>query len=123
MSHKGPQDRSLRCWNKRYSTNREQTTDREERWLVADHTRDLTVALKGNDLKTHRRRFILHINSKQVAGVECPRGWEVVEDHLPLNRKSRIFLQFYSQTVSSEPETKVPEGVPWARMLEFFEEG
>ena len=63
------------------------------------------------------------MGSKRVTGVERPRRQGVPGYRLPPSRGPRGLLHYYPQTVSAEPELKMLDGVPRARMLEYPEEG
>ncbi len=107
----------------RYSTNREQTEVREERRLVPVHARGMTVAPARYNLSTYSRRSSPHVSSKRVTGAERPRRQGVPGDRLPPSRGPKGLLQYHPQAASAEPEIKVLDGVPRARMLEYPEEG
>ena len=98
--------------------------NREERRLVPAHTRGMAVAPARCNLSTYSRRSSPHVSSKRVRGAERPRRQGVAEDrHLPPSRGPKGLLPCHPQAESAEPEIKMLDGVPRARMLEYPEEG
>ena len=63
------------------------------------------------------------MSSKRVTGVRRPRRQGVPGDRLPPSRGPKGLLQHHPQAASTEPEIKMLDGVPQARMLEYPEEG
>ena len=98
--------------------------NRDERQLVPAHTRGMAVAPARCNLSTYSRRSSPHVSSKRVRGAERPRRQGVAEDrHLPPSRGPKGLLPCHPQAESAEPEIKMLDGVPRARMLEYPEEG
>ena len=116
-------EQAIALLEQRYSRNRRQTADYEERRLLPAHARGTTVALAGYNLSTCSRRSSPHVSSKRVTGVKRPRRQGVPEDRLPPSRGPRGLLPYHPQAASTEPEIKMLDGVSRARMLEYPEEG
>ena len=106
-----------------YSSSREQTVSRVERQSVPVHTREVAVVPTGPNLSTYSRRPSPHVSSKWVTGAERPRRQGVPGDRLLPTRGPRGLLQYHPQAASTEPEIKMLDGAPRARMLEYPEEG
>ena len=116
-------EQAIAMLEQRYSKNRGQAEDREERRLVPAHARGMTVAPAGYNLSTCSRRSSPHVGSKRVAGIGRPRRQGVPEDRFPPSRGPKGLLQYHPQAASAEPEIKMLDGVPQVRMLEYPEEG
>ena len=112
-------EQAIALLEQRYSRNRRQTADYEERRLLPAHARGTTVALAGYNLSTCSRRSTPHVGSKRVTGVRRPRRQGVPGERLPPSRGPRGLPQYHPQAASTEPGIKMLDGVPQARMLEY----
>ena len=115
-------EQAIAMLEQRYSRNRGQAEDREERQLVPAHARGTTVAPVRYNRSAYSRRSSPHVSSKRVTGVKRPRRQGVPEDRLPPSREPKGLPQYHPQAASAEPEIKMLDSVPQVRMLEYPEE-